>query len=186
MRLRRPQSGGMRTLLAAILVVSATAAPLAAAPLTADVEVDPTAYALDGNSLHVGLVHEHLRLDLGVFGLALPRWAHGADGFAVRFDGFGAKLQWFPGADQRGLFVGVDASLTRTRVERAGRAATDRQVGVGVQLGYRIDLPADFYVTPWIGVGYQLGAADVTLDGETYEAMDVTVFPAVHVGYRFR
>ncbi len=55
--------------------------------------------------------------------------------FAVRFDGFGAKLQWFPGADQRGLFV---------------------------------------------------GAADVTLDGETYDAMDVSVFPAVHVGYRFR
>jgi hypothetical protein len=59
-------------------------------------------------------------------------------------------------------------------------------VQAGVHVGYRIALPAHFYVTPWIGVSYAWSAADVTLGGMTYEPARINVFPAVHVGYRFR
>jgi hypothetical protein len=45
----------------------------------------------------------------------------------------------------------------------------DHQVGAGVELGYCIALPASFYVTPWIGVGYTWGADAVMLGGKTYE-----------------
>ena len=65
-------------------------------------------------------------------------------------------------------------------------AVRDDQLGLGVHVGYRIALPASFYVTPWIGVGYQLGTRDVTLDGKTYAPSTITVFPAIHLGYQFR
>src|SRR5882724_10999675 len=89
-----------------------------ASPFHADVEVDPTAYVLDGDSIHVGLGYRQFRLDLGVFALALPQFAHGDDGFDVSFGGFGAKLQWFPLAEQRGLVVGVDGGYTRVLARR--------------------------------------------------------------------
>lgn len=175
--------------LLAALSLAAHAGPVATddPALHADVEIDPTAYALDGNSLHVGLARGALRLDLGNFGLALPS-ALVDDGFAARFDGFGAKLQWFPRTPQRGLFVGADAAVGRVQIERRSThvVAHDRQVGLGVHVGYRVDLPARLYVTPWIGVSYQAGASDVTLDGATYHARAISVFPAVHVGYRLR
>jgi hypothetical protein len=162
-----------------------TAAPAA---FHADVELDPVAYALDGSSIHVGLGWRRFRLDLGNFAMAMPRIVHGNEGFDVSFYGYGAKLQWFPRSEQRGPFVGIDAAAIRARIDRRDMDAGARQLlgVVGAHLGYRIALPAGFYATPWIGVGYQLGARDVTLGGATYEASPLTVFPAVHLGYRFR
>lgn len=49
----------------------------AASPVRADAEIDPTAYALSGSSLHVGIAYRHLRVDLGTFGLVMPRAVHG-------------------------------------------------------------------------------------------------------------
>jgi len=163
-------------------------AAAASAAVHLDVEIDPTAYALDGNSLHVGIGRGHLRLDLGSFALAIPGWVHGDDAFDVSFHGFGAKLQWFPRAAQRGLFVGAEAGLTEVLVQRRGAelAAQHHQLGLGVQVGYRISLIDGFYATPWIGVGYQLGARDVTLGDATFRASAISVFPAVHIGYAFR
>ncbi|MCX5746583.1 MAG: hypothetical protein NT062_29245 [Proteobacteria bacterium] len=152
-----------------------------------DIELDPTAYALAGNSIHVGISASHLRIDLGNFAMALPQFIHGDDGFDVSFSGFGAKLQYFPRLDQHGMFFGVDADVVKVRAELQGsdRVARDVQVGVGVHLGYRIALPKGFYVTPWIGVGYQASADDLTVGAATYAPSAITVFPAIHVGYRF-
>jgi hypothetical protein len=196
MQQRSPQSERMSRL--ALLAASLVPLTAAAAPETApdaapegfhaDVELDPTAYVLDGNSIHVGLGWRRLRLDVGNFAIAVPRLVHGNDGFDVAFYGYGAKLQWFPLAEQRGPFVGVDAAVVRARIDRRGSDAGARQllIGGGVHVGYRIALPAGFYATPWIGVGYQLGAEDVMLGGATYEASALTIFPAIHLGYRFR
>lgn len=154
----------------------------------ADVEVDPTAYVLSGHSLHVGLGYRHVRLDLGAFAMALPAWAHGNDGYDASFNGFGAKLQVFPFAEQRGFFVGVDGGVSRLLARRQGTdlASEQLQGAVGVDLGYRISLPADFYVTPWIGVSYQFGRKDVTLAAAAWHQNALNVFPAVHLGYQFR
>jgi hypothetical protein len=156
--------------------------------LHADAEVDPTAYALSGDSLHVGLGYRRFRLDLGAFALALPQWAHGDDGFDVSFEGFGAKLQYFPLAEQRGLFAGVDGGWVRLLAARQGTdlARRDDELQVGVHIGYRIALPDGFYATPWIGVSYAFSADEVALGGATYKPDRVTVFPAVHLGWRFR
>ncbi|MCB9564478.1 MAG: hypothetical protein H6709_17620 [Kofleriaceae bacterium] len=164
-----------------------TAAAAPAAPAAhLDLEVDPTAYVFGGFSVHLGLGWGHLRLDLGAYGMDVPRWFHGNDGFDAHFDGAGAKLQWFPRAAQRGAFVDVSTGWVRQHVARGGASARNDALGVGVDAGWRFALPADFYVTPWAGVGYQLGADDVMLDGHTFHNRAITVFAAVHVGYSFR
>jgi hypothetical protein len=62
----------------------------------------------------------------------------------------------------------------------------DLEVAAGINGGYRFELGAGFYVTPWLGVGYAFAAEKTTLGGETFEPMAWTIFPAVHLGYRFR
>src|SRR5687767_8761741 len=86
----------------------------------ADMEVDPTAYILDGYSLHVGLGWKRLRVDLGAFAIAVPEAIHGNEGFSSSFDGFGAKLQLFPFGEQRGGFVGIGVAAARVLVQRDG------------------------------------------------------------------
>jgi hypothetical protein len=178
---------------AALSSVASAEEPAAAtvaerSPFHADVEIDPTAYALSGYSLHVGLGWKRLRLDLGAFAMELPSIVQDNDDFDVSFDGFGAKLQYFAFGEQVGGFIGVDMAVARPLVERNGSdlAHRDTETSMGVNAGWRFDLVGDLYVTPWIGVGYSFDAEDVTLDGARYEAQRVTVFPAVHVGYRLR
>jgi hypothetical protein len=178
---------------AAVLVV-ALAAPAAASErgdagsLHGDVEVDPTAYALSGYSLHAGLGWRRLRVDLGAFAMNVPGFVHGNQGFAASFDGFGAKLQFFPLDEQTGLFVGTDAGLARLFVRREGTPLASRhnQVTVGLHAGWRFSLWGPLYATPWIGVSRAFNAHDVALDGATYDNTPWVVFPAVHIGYRFR
>jgi len=55
----------MKTLTLAGAILAALTTTVAASPIDGDVEVDPTAYALSGNSIHVGVGYQHLRLDLG-------------------------------------------------------------------------------------------------------------------------
>jgi hypothetical protein len=162
--------------------------PRAQSGLHADAEVDPTAYALDGYSLHVGIGYRRVRVDVGAYAMAIPSFVHGNDDFDVAFDGYGAKVQYFPFDEQLGAFIGIDGGVTRVQVQRRGTdlARRDTQVGVGVDAGYRFDLGAGFHATPWLGVGYSFGTDDATLAGKTFESSKVTVFPAVHVGYRFR
>ena len=177
----------MKTLITTLLAVSATATA-SADTLHGDVEIDPTAYVLDGDSVHVGVGTGRLRVDLGSFAEHLPQVFHGNDGFDVSFSGFGMKLQVFLSDDQRGWFAGVDGGVLRVLARRQGSdaAAVQHEVGVGVHAGYRFDLPHGFYVTPWIGLSHDFGAHDITLEGATYKPSAVSVFPAVHVGFRFR
>jgi hypothetical protein len=154
----------------------------------ADAEVDPTAYALSGYSLHVGLGYGHVRLEWGAFAADIPKFVHGNDGFKASAHGFGGKLQYFFLAAQRGPFAGLDAAVQRTLIEREGTDLAREQVGVrlGIHAGYRIALPAGFYATPWVGVSYGFGARDVELGGTTYKNNPIIVFPAIHLGYRFQ
>jgi len=174
----------MKSFLALALLASTTAA--SASPFHADAEIDPTAYALSGNSLHVGLGYDRFRLDLGNFAIALPRFFTGNDGFDASFDGWGGKLQMFTSAEDRGFFVGIDGGLMRMLVQRGTFAARENQPGLGVQIGYRFMITDHFYATPWIGVGYQFNADDITLDGATFKSTPISVYPAVHLGYQFR
>ena len=154
----------------------------------ADLELDPTAYVLDGFSLHAGIGWRKLRLDLGVFGLAVPQFVHGQRDFDVAFDGYGMKLQYFPFAEQRGAFVGLDGAYSRStiRLEGSQLSARDNQFALGANAGFRIDIVGGLYLTPWLGVAYAFGADDVTLDGKTFAGKPLIIFPALHLGLHLR
>ena len=113
---------------------------------------------------------------------------HGNDGWDASFDGAGAKLQWFPFAEQQGAFIDVSGGVSRQKValQSNGASQRDNVFGVGVDAGYRFSLPYSFYVTPWAGVSYDINAKDVMLDGHTYKKSKLMPFAAVHVGFRFR
>jgi len=168
----------------AVPAVEATAP----APFHADFEIDPTAYVLSGHSLHVGLGWRSLRLDLGAYGLALPAAITNNDAFEVAFHGYGLKLQYFPFAEQRGGFVGVDTGVNHPLVRRKGTelASTRTEYSAGVNFGWRFVFAERFYATAWLGLGYALNGRPVTLGDSTYEGQRLIVFPAVHLGYRFR
>jgi hypothetical protein len=104
------------------------------------------------------------------------------------FDGYGVKLQWFFLREQSGLFGGVDAGLARALVKRKGTqlAAKDRQVSLGINAGYRLDIVGGLYATAWLGLSYAFGAENAVLGDRTYDANPWTVFPAIHVGYHLR
>lgn len=157
-------------------------------PVRVDVEVDPIAYALRGYSVHAGITWKRLRLDLGAFALDIPHWFDGNEGFTTSFNGYGVKLQYFLWGEQSGGFMGVDLGASRLLVRREGTelAARPKQLSVGVNAGWRFDVVAGLYVTPWVGLTYDLEARDLTLGDRTYTRNTWTVFPTVHLGYRFR
>jgi hypothetical protein len=165
-------------------------APSRATPraLHLDLEVDPTAYAFSGFSVHAGVGWRALRLDLGAYGMDIPGFFHGNEGWDASFVGAGAKLQWFPFSDQRGFYVDVSAGVSRERVElrATGATATETVSALGADAGYRVSLPHGFYATPWAGFSVNLNADDVMLDGQRYTKKAIVPFAAVHLGYRFR
>src|SRR5262249_42230115 len=132
-------------------------------PVRGDVEVDPTAYVLSGYSVHVGVGWTRLRVDLGAFAIAVPRFVHGNDGFSSSVDGLGVKLQYFPFAEEHGGFVGVDAGFNRQliRLDGTDLAAREEQLSLGAHVGWRFEIGPSFYATPWIGLSYGFNVHDV-------------------------
>ena len=196
-----PSGPGFSCICAACAVRARAASPVAAVARServadappesrchADLELDPSAYLLDGFSLHVGLGWNAMRVDLGVFGLHVPEFVHRQPEFDVAFDGYGLKWQYFPFAEQRGGFIGFDAAYARSRVRLQGTQLTarDNQFALGVNAGVRVELVGGLYVTPWLGIGYAFGAEDLSLADHTFSANPWLIFPAVHLGYRLR
>lgn len=153
-----------------------------------DFEIDPLAYALDGYSLHVGAGWGRYRFDVGNFALGLPQWLHGQEGFDASFGGFGVKLDaFFKDERQVGAFVGLESSYTVIRVEdeRTRQSDSARTISASARVGYRFELPANLYVSPWVGFGYRFGGLPVA-GGRVFEMSPWTVFPTIHIGYRIR
>ena len=143
---------------------------------------------MSGYSLHVGIGWKRFRLDLGTYAMDLPAFLHGNDGFDAAFAGGGMKLQYFPFAAQRGLFVDLGVGVTRRDVTFVQTGTTRRDVaaGIGGSVGYRFTLPYGFHATPWVGINVDLGEGDIMVDGRTFKTPPVTPFAAIHLGYRFR
>lgn len=153
----------------------------------ADAEIDPFAYAFGGYSVHVGVGYRSLRVSLGAFALELPGFLEPNDAFQSSRNGYGMKVQYFPFSEQSGGFFGVQAELADELIEseQSDAAHRERKLNLGLHIGWRFML-GDFFVTPWLLVNYTVDAADVHLDGKTYEATALFPSPVVHVGYRFR
>ena len=103
--------------------------------------------------------------------------------------GFGVKLDLFYDPLQlRGPFVGVEAGWLRTHIARTDDPRTQeraRRLSMGVRAGWRFALPARFFISPWLGIDYSPGIATRQLGEHHYEESPWSLFPTVHLGYRF-
>jgi hypothetical protein len=155
--------------------------------ITYDIETDPIAFALNGYSLHGGILWDSFRFDVGVFGIEVPESFHGNSGFTNRIDGAGLKLDYYlmrPGA---GWFAGVEGGIVRNRVtlDETNRDKSRIVYSTGVRTGYRFVIADRFTITPWVGLGYSLNARDTRIGDQIFETMALVPFPTVHIGYRF-
>ena len=56
-----------------------------------------------------------MRIDLGAYAMAVPRFIHGNKSFDQSFDGFGVKLQYFLFADRAGASSASTAASPGSR-----------------------------------------------------------------------
>jgi len=152
-----------------------------------DLEIDPIAYAMSGYSVHVGYLWGSFRLDVGIFGIAVPAAVHGNAGFSNRIDGAGVKLDHYLLKPGSRLFVGIEGGVVRSAVEwtETGEGTHRAQYSVGARTGYRFLVGHRFAVTPWVGLGYTLNARDQHVGGHAFETSAFQPFPTVHLGYSF-
>jgi hypothetical protein len=177
----------MRKEFATLLIIAALAIAGKSNAQHFDVEIDPIAYALKGYSVHGGYMWSSFRLDIGIFGVEAPEFAHGNEGFANRIDGGGAKLDYYLIRPGSGMFIGLESGVVRSRVTwTASRENAERtEYSVGARTGYRFILGGRFTVTPWVGLGYTRNKKDQHVDGRVFESGAFQPFPTIHLGYKF-
>jgi hypothetical protein len=134
-----------------------------------------------------------MALVLAVVGVAsggVPGGASGqveveADPIAYALNGF--SLLDYLGSRVDGFFVGVDGGFTRMSFTAGSGGKEKRnEVGVGLRGGYRLDIGrGGLYLAPWFGVGYTFGGGDIVIGEERFEHKPITIFPTVHIGWRF-
>ncbi len=57
---------------------------------------------------------------------------------------------------------------------------------LGVRAGYRSFIGSrGLYLAPWVGIGYNVNGDPVHVDGAEFERRAVSVFPTIHIGWRF-
>src|SRR5690606_34113941 len=169
-----------------VLLVLALAVP-ASASAQIEVEVDPFAYGLSGFSLHLAGVSSGYRLSIGTFGIDVPRFLHGNDGWSMTMRGAGIKADWL-GSRIDGFFIGADANYYRNSYTLNDVDVTEKrnEYTLGVRGGYRLPIGrSGLYLAPWVGVGYNFGGGDIVTGDGTFEHSAISVFPTVHIGWRF-
>lgn len=160
----------------------------AAASAQVEVEADPIAYAVNGYSGHLAaFLTDRGRAQVGAFGADIPEWLHGNDGFDVRTRGVTAKVDRFLSSSRAGTFLGLDGDYSRVRYrhEDSGETLSRNLYGLGPRIGYRFNVGERLFVVPWVSVRYVFNTRDVALGGEVLEESEYSVFPTVHIGFRF-
>jgi hypothetical protein len=168
------------------LTTFSLAAPARAAAQV-EIEIDPLAYAFNGFSLHAAKVLGQVRVNVGTFGIDVPRFLHSNDDWDARMRGVGVKFDYL-GQSIDGLFVGADAGYMRMKYSPEGdpRDVRRDEIGVGIRTGYRIPIGrSGLYAAPWAGLQYTFNGDDVIVDGRAFERRQLVVFPTVHIGWRF-
>ncbi|AEF56285.1 hypothetical protein [Marinomonas posidonica] len=151
-----------------------------------DVEVDPFAYALSGHSVHFGFGENNFRFDIGLFGADIPEAFHGNENYEQEFTGYGVKLDYLFGRYE-GLFVGIEAQTSEYKytLKSTKENTTRTQTSFGPRIGYRIMYSKNMTITPWLGIDFNLEHDDIVLSGEKFESSTVSLFPTVHLGWKF-
>lgn len=157
-----------------------------------EIEIDPTAYLLNGYSVHLGYQVNHLRFDAGVFGLSQPSFFLNNDKFKDRSSGFGIKADYIFNK-QKGLLVGIQSDYNNGRLtlKPNGSSVVSSGITAGIRTGYRIMLGKrrnwykGIYLMPWAALIYSPSAKDIMIKEQILRQSKFTLFPTLHIGYRF-
>lgn len=153
-----------------------------------DIEVDPFDFILGGYRLHAGVTHDHLRFDLGILKVEIPRAIHGNDRFEYRIFGAVARIDYLFGP-YPGWFAGMEGTLMEnTYAHIPTRASETRHPFLlAARSGYRFVFFGHLTVTPWVGLGALLnkGPEFVVAGGDRFKVQTFNLFPTVHAGWAF-
>ncbi|HNV27502.1 MAG TPA: autotransporter domain-containing protein [Cyclobacteriaceae bacterium] len=159
-----------------------------------EMEIDPIAYVLKGYSLHGIYVKDRIRTDLGVFGIMQPEGYGGNDGFQVRSQGFGLKVNYLLN-EKETWFGGIGTGYTNNTIKLKESSETQKQnaVSMGVHLGYRWfafkntdNAWKNLYIAPWFSVDYNHPLKEVNFIGGEYKQKAISFFPTIHIGYKLK
>lgn len=157
-----------------------------------EVEADPIAFILNGYSFHAGYTMGHLRFDAGVFGIKQPDFALENKLFSVFSSGGGIKVDYLLRRN-RGLFFGLQSDYVTDKIGLKSEDDTRSVSGMtlGLRTGYRFMFGKKerqfkgLYLVPWVGLIHSLNPSVVTKGGQTYTQASWSIFPTIHLGYRF-
>lgn len=157
-----------------------------------ELEVDPIAYALNGFSVHGIYQRKMTRFDLGVFGIKQPEGFSGNKGFAINSMGAGMKVNCLLNKNEN-WFAGVGAGYLKNDIQyrATGERKQQEVLGLGIHAGYRFYVlrkikAGRFYVAPWMSIDYNIPMNEVAFEKASYKTSPLTIFPTIHIGYRFR
>ncbi len=159
-----------------------------------EVEIDPIAYALKGYSIHGIYTKNKIRTDLGFFGIMQPEGYGGNDGFQVKSQGFGLKLNYLLN-ENKTWYAGIGTGYSNNIIKLKENSETHEQkmVSVGVHVGYRwfafkkVDnVWKNLYLTPWFSIDYNKPLKEVNFSRTEYNQKAISIFPTVHIGYKFK
>lgn len=157
-----------------------------------ELEADPLAYLLQGYSFHAGVTYNKFRSSVGVFGIEQPEFFLENDAFSVYSSGFDAKTDYlFTGI--KGFHAGLQLTYGRDKLTLKDTGDSEELWGlnIGLRTGYRLMLGRvenqykGLYVNPWIALIYTPNTESVVMDAEEYNQPSFSLFPAIHVGWRF-
>ena len=157
-----------------------------------ELEADPIAFILSGYSLHAGYTVSHIRFDLGVFGIKQPDFALENKRFSVFSSGLGVKVDYLL-RKNRGAFFGLqsDHATDKIRLKTSEGSESVSGLTLGFRTGYRFMFGSKenqyngIYLVPWVALIHSFNPSMVISGGHQYKQSQWSVFPTVHLGYRF-
>ena len=155
-----------------------------------DIEADPIAFILKGYSFHIGYMVSHVRFDAGFYGIEQPSSFVGNDKFSIFSSGIGIKADYYF-QNNKGLFTGLQSDYYTDKITLKvnDNTQTINNISIGLRGGYRVVFGNkernNFYLVPWVALIYSPNAEKIFFGQENYQQSAWSVFPTLHVGYRF-
>ncbi|MFD2036321.1 hypothetical protein ACFSKL_16070 [Belliella marina] len=157
-----------------------------------EIESDPIAFIFKGYSLHLAYTFQDVRASMGVFGIETPGMFLDNKAFSVFTSGYDVKLDYLFGS-KKGLFMGSQLTYGKDNIELKESRKSQNLWGysVGLRSGYRFMFGKKesnykgIYIVPWIALIHSIKAQEIQLGPETYSQPSWTIFPTVHLGWRF-
>lgn len=163
-------------------------------------ETDPMTFAFDGYAAHfrfnpAGL--DHWILGIGTYSMKFPDLFvdmnpdNKDEGWNVQLNrGYGLFSEYYFDPSNKGWFIGSQIALQEYQIKNSGINAKNEDFTnliIVPYVGFRwYPTNSNFYIQPWMGVGYQTKIqGSASLGGEDYNISPILPFATLHLGYNF-